>query len=524
MNEAVFTETDYERLRPHLLDALAKLARQGFTVTPWDGIDLIHDFFLEAWNGVNSRFDPSKGTFNAYVYGAFVHFARPRIVKLQRLQSSLVEPEQLDLMYGRKEEEDDDQYLPPEDSKEIVREAISRLPPREREILSRYLYSKPRAERMLARRFSMSRYGLRQVLIDTLGRIIVRLEKPGSMPERDWKVAVALWRETRTIDETAVYLGLTTHQVREANSRNVHLLTEALKYYHPHGRGQLRRNTMTKPQRNLLSPHDLLERVLKSPGNEELLEQVRESADEVLAALENSEFLGLSENEIQEVDPLWVAQVYEALNTASAHENEDSEAIKTFLYANQEEEISIGSAFSETLMAGLPRELKEIDKWFQSAPQVDMEERRELMKDSSVLAGRPYTEKLIPYGVTPVTVFYTTEAVSSLLNRLVRYEMLHPEAPVLLGMNRVEVWGSDSNPLSLELVVDEIERVTERSEVTARALYGWSVKAAQYKHFLFRGFQASPREEGVSLIRTDEIYDNLYERWARKAVFETVKA
>ncbi|HEX8139943.1 MAG TPA: sigma-70 family RNA polymerase sigma factor [Pyrinomonadaceae bacterium] len=518
MNDAVFTETDYERLRPHLLDALAKLARQGFTVTPWDGIDLIHDFFLEAWNGLHFRFDPSKGTFDAYVYGAFIHFARPRIVKLQRLQSSLVAPEQLDLMHGGQEEEDDERHLPPEKSREVVREAISRLPSREREILSRYLYSKPRAERMLARRFSMSRYALRQTLVEALGRMMVYLDKPWSMPERDWKVALALWRDQRTIDETAAYLGLTTHQVREANSRNIYLLTGALKYYNPPRRGQLRRNTMT-PQRNSVSPHELLERALRSPGDEGLLEQVREHADEVLSALEHSEFMGLAEDEIQGIDRLWVAQVYEAMTPARYEENENYEAVSLLLYANQEEEEAIGLAFRETLMADLPAELQDIDRWFQRAPLVDMEERRELIEEVSVQAGMPHSERLIPYGVTPLTVFYGTEAVSSLLSRLVHYEMLHRDVPVLLGMESVEAVGGDSNPLNLELVVDEIERVSEVvSECTARALYGWSVQVARYKPFLFSGFQASPREAGVSLVRTDEVYDNLYQRWAFRQV------
>jgi RNA polymerase sigma factor (sigma-70 family) len=514
MNEATLSMgTTYEELRPHLLGALAKLARQGFIVSPWDGLDLIHDFFVEAWDGINSRYDPSKGTVEAYVYAAFIHFARPRIVRLRRLQSSLVGPEQLDLLGREEQQEDDEQYVPPEESKQVVREAIAHLPRREREILSRYLYSKPRAERMLARKFSLSRYELRQTLVDALGRVMVRLDKPGRIPERDWKVALALWRDNRTIDETAAYLELTTHQVREANLRNLHLLTEAMRHYHPARRGLLRRNTMI-PQRNLIPPHDLLEIVLKSPGDKELLGQVRERADEVLAALENSESFGLSEDEMRRVDPLWVAEVYEAMAAAAYTRSENFEAAEALLYANQKEEASIGAAFKETLLADLPEYLQYIEKWFpQSVPLVDEEERRELMEEPSVRAGMPYTERLIPYGVTPLIVFYATEAVSSLLDRLMRYEMINSDASVALEMNRVEVDGRDSDHLSVDLLVDEIEKVSECNEGIARALYSWSVQTAQYKPFLFSGYQASPRGEGVSLARTEEIYDNLFQRW-----------
>jgi len=515
MNEAILdVGTAYEELRPHLLRALAKLARQGFSVSPWDGLDLIHDFFLEAWDGINSRYDPSKGTFEAYVYAAFVHFVRPRIVRLRRLQSSLVEPEQFDLLRGREEQEGDEElYVLPEDSKQVVREAVSRLPPREREILSRYLYADPRAERMLARKFSLSRYGLRQTLVDALGQVTVRLDKPGRMPERDWKVALALWRDRRTIDETAAYLGLTPHQVRGANSRNVHLLTEALKRYHPAGGTQPRRNTM-RPQRNLIPPHDLLERVIKSPGNEELLGQVRERAEEVLAVLENSESFGLSEEEMRSIDPLWVAEVYEAMAAAAPRGDENSYAAEALFNANQEEEASIGTAFRETLLADLPEYLLHIERWFpQSAPRVDEQERRELIEEPSVQAGMPCTAPLVPYGVTPLTVFYATEAVSSLLDRLMRYEMIRADVPVALEINRVEVEGRDSDLLNVELLVDEIERVTECDGGVARGLYSWSVQAAQYKPFLFGGFRASPRGEGVCLARTEDIYDNLFQRW-----------
>jgi RNA polymerase sigma factor (sigma-70 family) len=520
MNEAILdVGTAYEELRPHLLGALAKLARRGFSVSPWDGLDLIHDFFVEAWDGINSRYDPSKGTFHAYVYAAFVHFARPRIVSLQRLQNSLVEPGQLDLLHSREEEGSNDLYVLPENSKQVVREAVSRLPPRQREILSRYLYANSRVERMLAKKFSLSRYALKQTLVDALGRVMVRLDKPARMPERDWKVAIALWRDQRTIDETAAYLGMTLHQVREANSRNARSLTEAMKRYYPTGGTQPRRNTM-KSQSGLISPHDLLEKVLKSPGNEELLGQVRERAAAVLTALENSESFGLSEDEMREVDPLWVAEVYEAMAAATPRGGEDFEAAETLFRANREEEASIGAAFRETLLADLPEHLRYIERCFpHSTPQVDEDEQRELLQEPSVQAGMPYTEPLVPYGVTPLTVFYTTEAVSSLLDRLMRYEMINSDAAVGLEMNRVEINGRRTDLLSVNELVEEIRDVSECGGAVARALYCWSVQAAQYKPFLFNGFRACPRGEGISLARTNEFYDDLYQQWGvRNAV------
>ncbi len=85
----------YEKYKPLLFSALAHLARQGYVAPASDGLDLVHDFFLEAWTGLNKRYDPSKASFGTYVFGAFIRFARPRIVKGIRWQQNLYAPEEL---------------------------------------------------------------------------------------------------------------------------------------------------------------------------------------------------------------------------------------------------------------------------------------------------------------------------------------------------------------------------------------------------------------------------------------------
>src|SRR5262245_45870274 len=93
-------EVAYEKFRGLLFSALAKLAIQGFAVSPDDANDLVHDFFVEAWSGIADRYEPSRASTTTYVYSAFVRFARPRIVRLQRFRGSLVEPKQLERLAG----------------------------------------------------------------------------------------------------------------------------------------------------------------------------------------------------------------------------------------------------------------------------------------------------------------------------------------------------------------------------------------------------------------------------------------
>src|SRR4051794_27876736 len=81
----------YRTLQPLFYGALARLAAQGFAVPPADALDLIHDFFLEAWPGITARYDPAQGRKEPYVYRAFIRFARPRIIRLQRLQSGPID-------------------------------------------------------------------------------------------------------------------------------------------------------------------------------------------------------------------------------------------------------------------------------------------------------------------------------------------------------------------------------------------------------------------------------------------------
>src|ERR1035441_4839596 len=78
-------EVAYTALRPAMFRALGRLARQGFVISPTDFQDMIHDFFLEVWPGLTERFDPAVSSFEAYAYGAFLQFVRPRVIRLHRL-------------------------------------------------------------------------------------------------------------------------------------------------------------------------------------------------------------------------------------------------------------------------------------------------------------------------------------------------------------------------------------------------------------------------------------------------------
>src|SRR2546422_441981 len=144
-------EEAYDRLKPVFFAALGSLARRGLLVAPNDGMDLIHDFFIEDWGGLERNFDPDKGAFEGYVYRAFVQFARPRIVRLHRWQNSLVGEEGLDLFPAKAQSDISSVDL------ELVREVFNRLSVADREILKRVFAGDYTSERSLAKEFGLSR-------------------------------------------------------------------------------------------------------------------------------------------------------------------------------------------------------------------------------------------------------------------------------------------------------------------------------------------------------------------------------
>ena len=188
-------EAAYMTLRPAMYRALGRLARQGFIISPTDLQDMIHDFFVEAWPGLALRYNPALSSFEAYAYGAFVQFVRPKVIRLHRLQHDLTEPALLQSIPGGDTPEAELSH-----DRDLLLRAIKGLPDLLGQVLTSYCYA-GESERALARKMQLSRYKLRELLIDALGRVVVALDRPEAIPESDWTVAKAVWLDQRSVWE-----------------------------------------------------------------------------------------------------------------------------------------------------------------------------------------------------------------------------------------------------------------------------------------------------------------------------------
>lgn len=495
-------DRSYRALRPLFFLALGRLARQGFVISPADGLDLIHDFFAEEWANLKRTYKPAKGNYQAYAYQSFVQFSRPRIVRIQRFQNYRLRPDEVEsaltepVTITPNPEVSYDQQL--------VRSRIAELPHLEREILAQYVYSDA-SERELAKTYSLSRHRLRELLVEALGRVLVWLDRPDEISATDWRVALALWRDARSIPQSARYLHLTEHQVRAANKRNFEFLTGVLSVYHPHK--TLRSHEMaTKVS---FEPRELFKQTIFSPGNEELLELIKQEAQRVLDSLDGPEAMDISEADMISLEPSWVARVYEALATAREVDEIDIPADPG--YAHVEAEFEVGQAYKLSLIPGLPVYLADLPgKWLSNLPEVDDDERADLLATPAACGAEPLSCEMARYGVTPLTVLDATNAVARLLQRYIRSGRLSSDKPLILSHHGV----NDGEVLRAEHLADEVSQVADCREPTARVLLDWSIEVAQMKPLLFNTFTAETAGgESLALTYTGVKESDLHKRW-----------
>jgi RNA polymerase sigma factor (sigma-70 family) len=498
----------YTQFLPVLLRALGGLARRGFAVAPADGIDFIHDFFVDQWENVCSNFDPNKGSFEAYVYGAFLNFARPRIVRLRRLQDSLVDSQWLDSTKGQQDTEN--QVLSALDTK-LLTAAIQALPKIERELLIAFLYAEDGSERSVARRFAISRYRVREILIDALGRIVTVFPKPSSIGEADWRVARSIWGERRTVHETAAMFGMPSHAVKKSMGRSSFLIADMLRQFQLVGSGG---SSMNIPQAAGNAGAELLRKTLSSPGDEQLLADLKLSAKEVLAAIESAD---LSLSTRTELDPLWTARVYEALSEVAevpptAKQLETERALHEVENADL---TTIGKAFTQTLLPDLPIPLTRFNSFFSTLPRIDKNEYGLLADEPDVKAAFPNSADLAVFGIRPLSVFYASEAVGALFDRLLRYELIE-ESDMFLSGKQTGVYAPYLTKRLPDVSIEkEIARMTDRPIGTSTLLLKWLIAVSEYKSFVFGGFEAEVGPGGgVLLKRTLREFPDLYQRWA----------
>ena len=266
-------------------------------------------------------------------------------------------------------------------------------------------------------------------------------------------------------------------------------------------------------QSNARSAEALFTEALRSPNNRELLEELRLRANEILTLIEHSDRFGPSDEELSQIDEGWIATCYEAIYGALAVREVSGDVEEEF-YATADDEESVGRAFGQSLMTIDREDIRRFEIGLVYLPSIVPAEEEELLKTPSARGAGPYALPLARVGLTPLSIFYATEGVSYLIERLVEQELLPIDNSILLDSNEVLVNNEPHEVLTWDLTIDEIRRLAVCNGVTAVGIYHWLVQVAQYRPYLFAGFKCAPVDRlAVRLSKSEKRFENLYQRW-----------
>lgn len=499
---------NYTSHRRLLASALARLAKSGYVVPPDEGLDLIHDFFVEAWDGLIRRFDADKASFETYMYGAFVRFARPRIVRLNRLRAGLSEPHALaalDLADSTFEERALNVDLL------TVRRALARLPLAQRSLLATYVSDERPSERLLSQHLGISRYDLRLKLADALGSLAIEMGEFGGMDARGEAVAQALWRDNRTVKEAAGVLRLRASEVQAARLGLFKQLTQAVKGDIPMVQIDTQNHDQSAARTSSPTAQSLLAAALGSNASAADLAALRARAEEVWAFLEEPAADSLFSAE--DLRPEQVAEIYAALAEDDVRISDDLN-FRALVEASVSDEAAIGEAFAKVLMPNLKYDLTRFrDRVFLGAPRADPDYYQHLLKEPSVTTGGPHAKELAEFGMTPVMLIEGARAVSNKAMRFCRDEGITRYGDFIMDLAGRKEGYSLVKVLPRDAGLTEIVLATQLPSETASRLFDWLGRVAGYTPNLFDGFESSLWGDELHLKRTDVVEADLFQRW-----------
>lgn len=503
-------ETGYREYRGLLYAALGRMALQGFVVPPNDANDLVHDFFVDAWGGLERRYEPARASVSTYVYAAFVRFARPRIVRLHRFNRTLRDPAEItrlgDVIW------EPTQAIEVSSDLELVHESVLNLPDVLQEALELWLDADKNSERDIAKDLGVSRYELRRRLIDALGRLTVAIGGLSEVSQLDRDVANAVWHCGLTIGEAAGQLGLPYQQVKNACLRNQHLVQQSLTRVRHVSPKRHRRATMTsldtliKLVRDRTSVTDTL--FAPDPDVGKLLFNVGTIVDE---HSEQWESLSLEDK----------ALIYLDISRQLGVDEKKSDVVDalTFAYANDQEDV--GRAFADALAPALP-DIASLSQLANAlAPVIkplSPNAKSKFLEQLDVrAAGEEILAPISAYGVRPTHIVQATDAIALLLQRAIEVGFFPRQGElsvVLDGPGVRQIRGGD-NTLARSELTNEVATMIDLPADAASPILYWMMMAAPSVRSLIAGFSATYNNNGVTLL-PDVTADNLdlYQRWS----------
>lgn len=494
--------------RAILLKALSALAAAGYAAPPGEGMDLIHDFYVEAWADISGRYDPSRAKFETYLFACFVRFARPRIARLARFRAALMAPADLERLAQ------DRGPVPPDETDAAdlpsVRAALDALPADGRALLEAYLDDGEPSERVLAERFGLTRHAVRVRLTEMLGLVAIRLGAASSLGEPDRSIAVMLWAHHRSPHVVAHHLGLSTETVQRAKVRVFTRLVEAVR-----GSRTMSFTAQYSFVTSSSTPASLVAAALSSTATARDLAAVRQQAGEIYAYLDTIRS-GRDADMIQGADAARLASFYGALADAldgSPRDEPKPAPIHPLILAREADDAGVTEAL-EVLLASVPEGWARFRQLFEHIAVADDAEVAILLAQPAMRHASREVREMARYGITPVVAAQAMRSISNTAMGFCRRQDIRRD-----GRFRIVIHPSGSYERGLPMldrqeVEEELRLDVELPEQAAAALCQWILGVAADLPSIFDGFDTRSAGGGtLVLTRTDRSEPDLFKRW-----------
>lgn len=458
----------YVSYRPLLYKALGRLAKQGYSLEPSEAPELIHDFLSEAWQGLTNRFDPELASFSTYLYGAFIQYARRRIVKTLKWRDSLISLEELALVIGS-----DSNDLELRNDLKLTKQVLSRLPNETIKILE-ILTSEGYRERSAASSFGLSRYHFRRIAIDALAQFAIELDMSEFVPQKDWPIAYALWGEGRNIEDAAAKVGMSIQRARTVRKRILKSIETIL--------SNLKSKSTIKKGKKSVNLCEFWKKFIANPSDKKSLAILTRRTDELLEHLQDCETCEIHNKVLEDNLPAF----YEAIGSVIELEDEQLD-IEEYEQANIDDNRRVSAAIENALLPAIPYQV-----------------------------GALLRSKL-----KPQEYFYLFLACEALSMRIHRHALHEGGNDFLLGKEGLRFVISEENKiirksLPRETIINEINAFVATNEYMVSFLFDWIIDASRSFPKLMIGIEAKPhRLRGLSL----KLFDrdptvNLYDYWS----------
>lgn len=485
----------------------SKLARDGYLIEPQDARDFIHDFYLE-WDPLTQRYKPELGAFEPYLATAFYQFCRRRFFKQHKVRTQTADLEAAAELPALAPSVADAAEL--KEQLEQVRQVIDGFAHSEKAILQDYLGEQGYGERELAQMHGLSRYRLREVLAELVGRIALKLtEAPHD--SGDARIVHGLWIEGRSPKAVAALCGMSTADVQAAKNRFSHALLSSIR----------ESERPTPKRRKTMNPLlALLRQAILADDNTVALSELRQHAAQVKQALEEGEIL-FTDEEIGVIaeDAARLEEVYAALAETTELSAAEALAEGAIAQMRNDEHIQIGQAW-QVLTDQLALERFDWEGKLAALRGSDANLIAHLREDPSVQAGGEAAEKLLPFGLTPAMLFDAFDGLRLLFDRIGRRAGASSTSTVTANTIPLDLPSGVRAAVPLDMVIAQVAGTLDLESGKADALTGWMWKLLALHPCIVDGYAFDSVRGGFIQLPDHATIqslkrDDLARRWSR---------